>query len=406
MWLINVQLALRNLLKNYRRTLLSIAIIALGTAMSFAVRGYVVSSLEGIQVGIVQQFGNFQIAEAALFDNETEGFDALIPPEDFSIINGVLSNYSEITAINRQLNFSGLAAFGQRSKVLLGISVIPGIDAVNPNDLLTEGDGLQPDDSGKVLIGKSLAEERNLAIGDSFRINASTVDGAYNVGGLEVAGIFSLNSQQFEGQLIYVPLEYAQLLLNTDGVGRVIVLLDSVEASQRIADAVEADLRAAGLNYDVRIWTELSEFFQQITGFFNALFVFLTLAVSILVFFIVLQVLTMSFLERTREVGTIRALGTKSSQVFSMFIAEGILLGLFGGLTGVGLGWIFSIGFNALGVGWTPPGALEPVPLNIGASLSVATIPFLVSFFATSLSALFPSLRSARSNIVEALGSN
>lgn len=397
------QIALRNLFRNGRRTLLSLAIIALGTAMSFSVRGYVESSLTNIQGGIVSQFGNFQIASPLLFDNEAEGYEYLIFPEDVETIRMALSQYPEVVDVSTSISFSGLASFGRRSKVLQGIATRPGNQALDYNDLLIDGPGLSPDDQGKVLIGQSLAEERDLKPGDVFRVNLSTVDGAYNVGSLEVAGVFSLNSQQFEGQLIFVPIDYVQALLNTNGIGNLIIKLENIEDSRRVADRVESELQSMGLSLEARTWDELSEFFQQIKGFFNALFVFLTVAVSILVFFIVLQVLTMAFLERTREVGTIRALGTKTNQVFFMFITEGVMLGLLGGVSGALLGWVISIGFNSLNIGWTPPGAIDPVSISITASLEVALIPFLVGLFATSFSALFPSMRSAKVSIVNAL---
>lgn len=399
----NLQLALRNLRRNFRRTLLSLAIIALGTAMSFAVRGYVDDALFNIRNGTVAQFGNFQIASPLLFDNDAEGYEYLILPETLTRVEEILSRHPEITDYTTQVNFSALASFGRRTKVLRATATEAGNQALNYNDLLIEGTGLKPGDLGKVLIGKSLAEERNLAPGDAFRINLSTVDGAYNVGKLEVAGVFSLNSAAFEGQLVFVPMPYAQLLLNTTGVGNVIVKLEDLEDSDRIARIVGEELQTAGLDLDVRTWYELSTFFQQISGFFNALFFFLTFAISVLVFFIVLQVLTLSFLERTREVGTIRALGTKSRQVFSMFVSEGVLLGVLGGLSGLMLGWLISLGFNALEIGWTPPGAIDPVQVRIAASWQVGVLPFTVSVLATSLSALYPSARSARASIVDAL---
>lgn len=403
---LHLRLALRNLLRNARRTALSLAIIALGTAMTFAVRGYVDDAVLNIRGGIVSQYGNFQIASPVLFDNAAEGYDYLLSPETLRTVEAFLQKHPQVVSYTTQLTFSGLASFGRKTEVLRGIATEPGNQALDYNDLVIEGTGLQPEDQGKVLIGKSLAEERKLKPGDAFRLNASTVDGAYNVGKLEVAGIFSLNNAQAEAQLVFVPLAYAQALLNTANHGKVIVSLKNLEDTERVAGAVQTDLNAAGLGLDVRTWDQLSEFYQQITGFFDALFVFLTLAISVLVFFIVLQVLTMSFLERTREVGTIRALGTKSSQIFAMFLTEGFLLGLAGGVLGIALGWMLSLGFNALEIGWTPPGALDPVPVRITAGIQVAWPPLLVSVVATVLSALFPSTHSARQRIVDALRTN
>lgn len=399
----NLQLALRNLRRNLRRTLLSLAIIALGTAMSFAVRGYVENALFNIRNGTVEQYGHFQIAAASLFDDEAEGYDYLIQPDVLATVQGILAQHPEVVAETAQLNFSALASFGRKTKVLRVTATEPGNRALDYNDLVVKGGGLQKQDRNKALVGNSLATAQHLEPGKAFRVNLSTVDGAFNVGTLEVAGIFSLNSAAFEGSLAFVPIGYAQALLNTTGVGKVIVKLDRLEYAKPVAAAVRQELRAAGLDLDVRTWEQLSQFYRQIKGFFNALFFFLTLSISVLVFFIVLQVLTMAFLERTREVGTIRALGTKRRQVFSLFLTEGVLLGVLGGGAGVALGWLISIAFNAMGVSWTPPGAIDPVTVRIVASPNVALIPFSISALATLFSALYPAVHSARVSIVDAL---
>lgn len=405
LWLI-VTLAWRNLRRNARRTLLSLAIVALGTAMSYAVRGYVDDALYNIRNGTVLQYGNFQIASPLLFDNEAEGYGYLIGPQDADRVLALLKAHPEVVDATAELHFTALASFGRRSKVLRATAMRPGNAALDYNKLVTTGRGLAPDDVNAVLIGESLAQERALAPGDAFAINLSTVDGAFNVGQLDVVGVFALNSAQFEGQLIFVPLDYAKALLNTDGVGKLIVALDSLEATDRVATAVQAQLAAAGLNLAVRTWYELSDFFKTITGFFNALFAFLTLSISVLVFFIVLQVLTLSFLERTREVGTVRAIGTRAGQVFGTFLCEGALLGLGGAALGLVLGGLLALGVNALGIGWRPPGAIDPVPVRLALGLGNAGVPFAVSTLATLASAVYPALRCARQSIVGALGSH
>ena len=111
----------------------------------------------------------------------------------------------------------------------------------------------------------------------------------------------------------------------------------------------------------------------------------------------------MSFLERTREVGTIRAVGTRRFQVFAMFLMEGVILGAVGGflgiLAGTGLGALINYG----GITWVPPGAIEPIPLQIQLGLSVALFPFFTALISTFLSTLYPAWKNARLSIVKAL---
>lgn len=396
---------LRNLSRNRRRTLLCLAIIALGTAMIYAVRGYVDESMLTIRQGTVRQFGNLQIASPLLWAEKTENFQYLIPPEDVRRIVEVLREIPEVTAYTAQLNLSGLAITERKTKVVRATALEPQNQALDYNDLVVEGSGLNPDDRAKALLGRSLAEELQLKPGDFFNLTTTTVDGAYNVGPLQVAGIYTLNNATIEGQLIFMPLTYGQILLDTSGVAKIIVKLASIDQTDRVAQLVQRKLAQAGLEFEVRTWVQLAEFYRQIRSFFDILFGFLTIAVSVLVFFIVLQVLTLSFLERTREVGTIRAIGTKRYQVFLMFLMESVFLGVLGGLLGVGGGWLIGQGFNALGIGWTPPGAIEPVPVRVRLELGNAVAPFMVSLLATLFSALYPAAHSARLNVVEALAS-
>ncbi len=396
---------LRNLWRNRRRTLLSLAIIALGTAMIYAVRGYVDESILGIQEGTVRQFGNFQIASPLLWAEKTENFQYLIPPDTVARIVEILQETPEVTAYTVQLGLSGLAITERKTKVVRATALEPQNRALDYNDLVVEGSGLAPDDRAKVLIGRTLAEELQLQPGDFFTMTTTTVDGAYNVGPLQVAGIYALNNAIVEGQLIFMPLSYGQILMDTAGVTRVIVTITSLGDTDRVAALVQRKLTEAGLDFEVRTWVQLAEFYRQIKGFFDILFGFLTSAVSVLVFFIVLQVLTLSFLERTREVGTIRAIGTKRYQVFLMFFMESVFLGAWGSLVGIGVGWLLGQGFNAAGIGWTPPGALEPIPVRVRLELHNAVTPFLIGAIATALSALYPALHSARLNVVEALAS-
>lgn len=396
---------LRNLTRNRRRTLLSLAIIALGTAMIYAVRGYVDESLLSYRASTVQQFGSFQIASPLLWAEKTENFGYLLLPDHVRRIIEILRQVPEVTAYTVQLTLSGLAITERKTKVVRATALEPQNAALDYNNLVVEGSGLQPNDRATALIGRSLAQDLQLKPGDFFTLTTTTVDGAYNVGPLQVAGIYTLNSALTESQLIFLPLAYGQTLLDTAGVAKVIVTIKDIDDTDRIAAQVQRQLTEAGLDVEVRTWEQLAEFYRQTKGFFNILFGFLTLAVSVLVFFIVLQVLTLSFLERTREVGTIRAIGTKRYQVFLMFFTESVFLGALGSLIGIIGGWIVGQGFNALGVGWTPPGALEPIPVRVRLELQNAFIPLIISVIATMLSALYPAVRSARLNVVEALAS-
>lgn len=402
MWL---RLPLRSLLRNPRRTALTLAIIALGTAVSFVVIGFVASSVAIIQKNTVDQFGNLEIASPSLFDRTATGYDYLIPADRLARVTVLLRADPRVTGFSPQLSFSGLAVVGTTTRVVRATGLVPGNAALDYNAFVVEGKGLEPTDTDRVLVGRTLATRLGLRPGDYLSLTVTTVDGAYNVSPLKVAGIFRFSVSEVESQQIYLPLGFAQTLLATDSVDTVVVDLRAVNETNAVAASLGQAVASAGLPLSARTYEVLSPFYRDLLAYFNVLFGFLLLAVGVLVFFIVLQVTTMSFLERTREVGTVRALGTTQGGVFRLFLSESALLGLFGGLLGLVFGALLGSGFNAARIAWQPPGTVVPVFLTVTLSFGGAWPSFAVSWMATVLSALYPALHASRLRVVDALRS-
>lgn len=400
MWFL---LALRNLNRNRRRTLLTLAVIAFGTMLSLVVGGMITNALGTLQQGAVAQYGNLQLASPLLWEDDNQGEATLIGPEMLEQLKGILGSFPQIAAFTPQLELSGLASTTDKAKVLKVMAFEPGNGALDYNDLVVSGSRLSAEVRHPVLVGGSLAKELGLQQGDFVRLTTNTIGGAWNQETLQVAGTYFRNNVSDESQLVFVPLSTGKSILNTVGVSKLAITLYRVEDTPAVAAALQQKLDAAGLPYDVRSWDQLSAVYRQTRGLFDLLFGFLIAVITMLVFFIVFQVLSMSFFERTREVGTIRAIGTKRRQVFSMFFLESALLGVFGAALGWVAGWCASWLINGAGFSWTPPGALEPFPVKALLQWQNAWLPLAISAVATLLSAIFPSLHSAKLRIVEAL---
>ncbi|MBU1049931.1 ABC transporter permease [Candidatus Bipolaricaulota bacterium] len=394
---------LRSLLRNRRRTILSVAIIALGTAISLFVYGFLENSKLQIQATTVKEYGNLQIASPQLWDDTADGYEYLISPETEAQVLGLLAEHRGITGVTSQLQFPGLLAAGKLTQVVRITAQVPGNETLNIDDLVIDGRPLQPADVAAVLIGRSLANRLALKVDDVVTLTLTTVDGAYNATPLRIVGIYRFTSEQVELRSLFIPQAFAQILLNTTGIDRIIVNLTSIGATDSSTAIIQRQLDEAGLSLKVKTWNELSPFYKQLAGFFDILFGFLTLAVFVLVFFIILQVLTLAFLERTREIGTIRALGTTRGEVLGQLLLESAWLALLGSLTGVAIGLLFGTGFNALGIEWQPPGTVEASVLAVQVTFLTALPPFGVSVMATLLSAIFPAIQTSRLRVVDAL---
>lgn len=394
---------LRSLLRNRRRTILSVAIIGLGTAISLFVYGFLEDARLQIQATTVDEYGNLQIASPDLWNDTADGYDYLISPETEGKVLALLDEHSGITGVTSQLQFPGLLAAGNRTQVVRITAQIPENPTLNADRLVVEGRTLEPSDVASVLIGRSLAERLGVGIDDVVTLTLTTVDGAYNATPLRIVGVYRFTSEQVELRTLFMPQAFAQILLNTAGVDRLIVGLADIGSTDRAAAAIERQLTDAGLTLEVRTWYELSPIYRQLSGFFDILFGFLTLAVFILVFFIILQVLTLAFLERTREIGTVRALGTTRGQVLGQLLVESGWLALIGSLAGVAAGLLIGLGFNALGIEWRPPGTVEASVLSVRLTWLTAVPPFIVSLIATLLSAIFPAIQTSGLRVVDAL---
>ena len=400
MWL---WIPLRSLWRNRRRTLLSLAIIAFGTAISLFVLAFLDDARNQIRDVSVAEYGNLQVASPLLFDDAAEGYEYLLAPDQVATVVELLREEPSYVASTAQLEFPGLVASGERTQVVRVRAIQPENGLLDFSGYVLEGRGLRGDDLAAVLVGRSLADRLSLETGDALTVTLTTVDGAYNASPMIIQGVYRFSSEQVESQVLLVPLRFGQLLLNTDGVDRLIVGLDRIAATDPAADRIAAGLADAGLPLEVRTWEELSPIYQQLSAYFDLLFGFLSLAVSVLVFFIILQVLTLAFLERTREIGTLRALGTTRAEVFRLFFSESAWLAVLGSAVGILAGILLSLGFNALGVEWLPPGTVEPSVLATRIGAPTVLLPFLVSLVATLLSALYPALQAARLRVVEAL---
>jgi putative ABC transport system permease protein len=211
--------------------------------------------------------------------------------------------------------------------------------------------------------------------------------------------------EEVEGQLGLFPLGFVQRLLKTDGVERILVMLEDLDEASAFSARLRTALDDDEIPLTTRTWEELNPSYESLRSFYAAFSGLAGIAVFALVFFSVVEVLTLSFLERTREIGTLRAFGTSRGRVFGTFLLEGTLLGLIGAVLGVLVGSLIAAAFNGIGFQWTPPGAPIPQPLRLALGASTAAAPFFTALLATLTGALIPAWKSSRQRIVEALKS-
>ena len=237
--------------------------------------------------------------------------------------------------------------------------------------------------STDVVIGSDLAKDLGLTIGDKLTLKAALGPSVV----LFVSGIFDFGNQGQNKGSVYVALRTAQSLMGLPGG----VTSLWVKVAAPFEAEVTAQQIASQPDIKVESWIETNaEFFKALSGqtlsfFMIRLFVGLTAALGIA------SVLVVSVVQKSKEIGILRATGTTRGQILGVFLLQGAILGLLGSVLGSVLGWAFLSGWRKLAVNdqGVPFFTLEAGPVLY---LYVALGATLVG----TVSALFPAQRAAR----------
>ena len=236
--------------------------------------------------------------------------------------------------------------------------------------------------STDVLIGRQLAEDLGVKLGDKLTIRSAT--GTSIV--LFVSGIFDFGNRG-QNTSVYVALRTAQSLVGLPGgISSLQLKVAQPFEAETVARQIEAQ---PGIK--VESWIETNaEFFRALSGqtmsfFIIRLFVGLTAALGIA------SVLVVSVVQKSKEIGILRATGTTRGQILGVFLLQGAILGLLGSLFGSLMGWLFLTAWRGFAVN---DAGVPFFDLEAGPSLYL-----VVAIGATlvgTLSALFPAQRAAR----------
>jgi len=401
----NLRIAWRNVFRNRRRTAFSLAVIVVGTSVFLFVLGFIGEALRSTQLTLAGETGAVQVADARLFENAADGYDYLIPPDLRAGVLAEIEGMHGVLGIGERLDFAGLVGDERGSTLILGRGLVPYTAVRGGSGLGDAAEALPEDDARQVVVGAALAEKLGVGIGDRINIATGTVSGNFNAATVEIVGTARYSLEELEAQLGLFSIAFVQRLLKTDGIERLMIGLEDLDDADAFAESLQQRLDNAGIPLETRTWEELNASYASLKSFYAAFSGLAGLAVFVLVFFSVVEVLTISFLERTREIGTVRAFGTPRGLVFRTFLLEGLFLGAIGAVLGASVGTLITLLFNAIGFGWTPPGAATPQALRLSLGASTVLMPLVTSLVATMISAIYPALKSSRKRVVDALRS-
>jgi len=401
-------------MKNGRRSLTTILAIALGFGAINIFQGYVHSTYKGLTNAAIhgEALGHLTIFKK---DFLTQG---KLHPEkyqfnkdDVATIIDILKRDPGVELVTPRLSVAGILSNGKNSTIFIAEGLVPKDDAIIRGDLTKytafNGTFLSDQEPSGVVLGSDLAAMLNLKLGDDAVVLSNSYSGMANALDAKVSGIYNTGFAATNDKLLLMTFKHAQDLVDYQGAERLVVLLkDGGTAASAAAAAtrVKSLLADAGIAVEIKTWAQLSVFYNQVKNMFDMIFFFIFTIVLVIVVMSVINTMSMAVMERTREVGTMRALGLKRYGVTFLFTTEGMLLGLLGSLAGAAIFFTVYGLIAATNPTYVPPSSSSPVPLRVDLVWPALTRNMLFMLALSMTAAFVPARRSSRMSIVDALG--
>jgi putative ABC transport system permease protein len=399
-------LAWRNVVRQKRRSLLMIAVVTFGFAAFALAGGFIAQSFEALREGTIRSVGDLQIVDRrSVAGSEEATLEFGI--HDAKRARTLAAQDPAVAAVLPRIDFVGLATNGTRSVPFLGVGVDPGPEAAATlaPELIVSGRYISGDGGDGIVLGTGLASALGVKPGDRVTLMATTPDGSLNaldgiVTGLADVRIKELNDRYLAGGIALV----ARLLQSGETVSKLVVFLKPHSNEDRAAARLAKALQAAGYPIVIRHWQELAVFYGQVRLLYIGIFGFVGAVLIVIVILSAAIVMTMAVTERTREIGTLRALGTRPAGILRMFLAEGAVIALGGCVAGIVLALVVRAVLNASGLVLPPPpGATHGMPINVKLYPLAYAVGFLAMLLTMGIASYFPARRASRVTIVDAL---
>lgn len=457
----NLLLPLRNVVRNRRRTLVTLITIMVGEVALLLFGGYSNAVVNGVQTGVVRQAGHLQVQRTNYFlvgagspaEFGIAGYEELMRTlrEDPQLkpllrvvtpllqVQGIAGNFG--AGVTRTVAASGYVPReqnlmrhwneyqfpdhprnvplpeGQSDVLSVGIGVartlrlctqlaVPHCTDVALPSKANRADA--PADIGELADGVASAGPPK-APGVRLDLLVAAANGAPNVINARVVAAESLGVKEIDDSYLAMPLEMAQQLVygrgNTSSVTSVILQLHSTRDIDAARQRIDTLIAQQKWDLEVLDYAALYPAYDQIKGLFASIFGFVSILIGVVVLFSVANTMSTAVMERTVEIGTLRSMGMRRRGISNQFLAEGLLIGLIGTGVGGALALLCAWGINSAGWTWTPPNSIDQIPLVVHVFNSPGLVLGSVAglLLLAGLSSLLPAWRAARIPVVEAL---
>ncbi|MBU0599211.1 FtsX-like permease family protein [bacterium] len=399
-------LALRNIFRNKRRTTITFLAIISGMIGLIVFGGFVEYSFWGLRESTIRsQLGHLQVYKKGYCKKGIANSSEYLI-KNYQELEEIFYKIPCLELVTARLSFSGLISTGEKTLVCKGDGVIPEKEAKLASfETIIEGEGLFKEDQAELVIGRELQKSLGAKIGDYLTILTTTPEGMINAADVKLIGVCQSGSKEYDSVYVKLPLKIVQQLFSTTSVEKIIILSDKTEHTPEIARRIALLFKEKNLNLEFKTWDQLAEFYHSVVRLYNGIFKVVKVIIALIVLFSIANTMTMSVFERIREIGTLRAIGTKKIQILTLFLWEGFLTGVIGAILGMITGIFIATIINLGGGIYIPP----PPAMTIGYNALILIVPevlwysFISTVIVATISAFYPAFKATRLNIVESL---
>lgn len=392
-----LKIAFRNIFRQKRRTILT----ALAMIVGFMLSSVFIGWSDGIYSNIIDMFTRNRIGHIQVHQEEYLDRPSLyknIP--DYESVGETIQNNDGVEAWTPRLYAAGLGSVGEKSTAVrvVGIDLVRENSATGFNQKVIEGRAFDDNALNEAVIGKGLASILKADIDSDFVIFSQAADGSIANDLYKIVGIAESGDDLTDRTTCYLNLAAAQELFVLYGrIHELVVIVSNINQVSRVANTIQNSL----VNLDLKVspWQEVAK------SFYNAMQVDKqgdTIGRIVIIFIVAMGVLNtvlMSVLERTREYGLMRAVGTKPLQIFWLVLCEVVIIALIsiiiGALIGTTINYLLSIYGITFSEGFTF-GGMKFDKLHAEVNLRTLIIPTVTVMFSALLVSLYPAIKAAR----------
>ncbi|MCW8332369.1 ABC transporter permease [Vibrio paucivorans] len=412
-WALSLRIAFLNLKRNGRRSVLSILIIAIAVFALTAAGGFGLYTYDSLKESTARDTGHLTLSQPGFFEQDEEMplANGLAKTEE---LTKFLLGSDAVRGVQPRIEFTGLVSNGNKSTIFVGTGVNerefdmkgPFLDVRSGRTLSNIHSSRYDPAEPEVMLGVDLVRNLNVGIGDWVTLLATTSDGALNAFDFQVRGIYSTGVPELDKRQLYIHIQSAQDLLATNKVSTLSIFLFDTPQTEAVQAWVEQLLSGMTLPQpiDVTPWQDRAFFYTKVKDLYDRIFGIMGAVMALVVFVALFNTMTMSVTERTREIGTLSALGTYPNEIVLGFMREAGLLALIGAAFGGILTALTSVLLLVMDVQMPPPpGRTDGYPLNIYFSFELLAYSFVGVVAICVVAAWLSARKGVNKPITEAL---